>query len=436
MADVRPFRALRYDLSRADLALTIAPPYDIISPELQRALYDRSPYNIVRVEYGEQRAGDSQADDRYTRAACDLDAWRRTGVLVRDDRPAFYRHRQHFEWQGRVYAREATFAVVRLEEWAKGVIKPHEHTLASPKADRLNLLHATRTQVSPVYGLFRLRDGRSAAPELPIGETLVECVAGGQRHTLSAVRDADACDEFAAFLRECDVYVADGHHRYETALAYRDEMRARASVWTGDEPENFVLMALTNICDHGLLVLPTHRMVHPREFTIDHTTRIAQDFQVDDVPRALEDEAHFERALKRLGADKDVTRFLAIGLRPRQAHLLSLRNRAGVESLMPRDQPDAWRRLDVNVLQYGILHAVLGIDDAALTDGGAVTYTQDAREALAAVASGAARLAFLLNATPVEHVLAVADAGGRMPQKSTYFYPKLPTGLVMNALES
>ncbi len=433
MADVRPFRALRYDPAHADPALTIAPPYDVISPEQQSELYRRGPHNIVRIEYGEQRPDDGAADNRYSRAARDLDAWLRAGVLLRDAEPAVYAYRQEFEWDGTRHARIAYFAVVRLEEWEKGVIKPHEHTLSGPKADRLDLLRATRTQVSPVYCVYRARDGAPAMPETP-GDPLYDVEEDGQRHVLSAVRDASALRRFAAHLAACDVYIADGHHRYETALNYRNEVRARSASWTGEEPENFVLMALTDAADAGLLVLPTHRVVSPPSSPSDALARIGRFFDVAEVSG---DGDRLDALLDRLHAAGDGTTACgAVGLVPGAMHLLTLRDRAGIEALMPAAEPAAWRRLDVSVLQFGILEHVFGIDAAALAAGGAVSYTQDAREACAAVEAGRARVAFLLNATPVAQVLDVADAGGRMPQKSTYFHPKLPTGLVMNLLEA
>jgi uncharacterized protein (DUF1015 family) len=431
MADVRPFCALRYDAALADPALTIAPPYDVISPEQQAALYERSAHNIVRIEYGEQRVTDTAADSRYTRAARDLGTWRAAGVLTRDAAPVVYAYRQEFEWEGARHARMAYFAAVRLEAWDAGVIKPHEHTLSGPKADRLDLLRATRTQVSPVYSLFRARAG--AAPAMPAmpGEALYDVVADGQRHVLSAVRDEAQLQAFAAHLAACDVYIADGHHRYETALTYRNECRDRAAAWTGDEPENFVLMALTDAADPGLLVLPTHRLLDPPRLPADALAQVAGHFRVEDVTAG--GLAALLASLAAAGPGD--TRFGAIGLAPGALHVLTLADRAGIEALMPAEQPPAWKRLDVSVLQLGILAPVFGIDDSVLAAGGAVAYTQDPRQAEAAVATHEARVAFLLNATPVDQVLAVADAAGRMPQKSTYFYPKLPTGLVLNALD-
>jgi uncharacterized protein (DUF1015 family) len=428
MAHAVPFRALRFDPARADLAKTIAPPYDVISAAEQRALYDRSPHNIVRVEYGEERADDSERDNRYTRAARELTAWGDGGVLIREANPAIYRYRQEFEWGGAWHTREALFAAVRLEEWERSVIKPHEHTLSNPKADRMNLLRATRTQVSPVYSLYRSKDTPRERLEWDYqGTVLADVTADGQRHVLSAVYDPVGCVALTRWIERCDVYIADGHHRYETALAYRDELRARAARWDTNAPENFVLMALTHAYDPGLLVLPTHRVVHVDVPSRGALEAVARWFDIE----PLAAEADPTRALESVRAPA----FVGVGLEAGARHLLRLRDRAAVEALMPADQPEAWKRLDVNVLQYGILDAAFRIDDARLTAGGAVTYTQDAVEAAAAVDEGRARAAFLLRATPVDDVLAVADAGGRMPQKSTYFYPKLPTGLVMNALD-
>ncbi len=429
MAEVRPFRALRY-ASPADPALAIAPPYDVISPAEQQALYERSPHNVVRVEYGVQRESDTEADSRYTRAAADLAGWRANGVLALDERPAIYGYRQQFEWDARRYSRRAWFVALRLEEWEKGVVKPHEHTLASPKADRLNLLRATRTQISPVYSLFRER--APSETQIADGTPLFDFEADGQRHMLSAITDERGIAAFQAMLAASDVYIADGHHRYETALAYRDEIRARASSWTGDEPENFVLMAMTHHDDSGLLVLPTHRLVHKPFNASEAMKRIHHYFGVKGARTSDPLDATL-RSVREVGNGGE-TAFVTIGVEGSRVHVLTLVDRSGVEALMPQEQSAAWKRLDVNVLQYGVLLDVFGIDDAALKAGGAISYIQDPADAQRAVASGAASCAFLISATPVEQVLAVSDVGGRMPPKSTYFYPKLPTGLVIRAL--
>jgi uncharacterized protein (DUF1015 family) len=280
--------------------------------------------------------------------------------------------------------------------------------------------------VSPVYSLYRPRDGEPARLR---GETVVRAEADGQWHRVERVTDGASVREFARLIAASDVYIADGHHRYETALVYRDEVRARASGWTGDEPENFVLMALTPHDDPGLLVLPTHRLVRPRALPSDPLARLAARFDIEPLDS---DVGELMSALQVAG--ERTAAFVAAGL-DGGIDLLTLRDRAGVEAMMPADQPSAWKGLDVNVLQYGIIQDVFGVDDETLAAGSAVSYTQDAHEAIHAVRRGEARVAFLLNATPIDQVFAVADAGARMPQKSTYFQPKLPTGLVLRPLE-
>jgi uncharacterized protein (DUF1015 family) len=422
MAEIRGFRALRFDGSVVDPANVIAPPYDVISTEQQRLLYARDPHNVIRIEYGETAPTDDTENNRYTRAAKDLVSWRSAGVLIRDQGHAIYRYRLSFEHGGKKYTRDHVFAAVRLEPWSRGVIKPHEHTLAAPKSDRLELLRATRTQVSPVYSLYRPRTAAPTAPKAA-GKPVYAFESDGQRHELSAISDPADVSAWTTLLGESDVYIADGHHRYETALAYRDERLARVTTWTNSEPDNFVLMALTDASDPGLVVLPTHRVIH-REPPPDALARAAQFFDVADAGSPDPP-----------GDGTLATQFVTVGLAAGRVHRLTLRDRAAVEALMPPGQPDAWRRLDVNVLQYGLLGPVFGIDAEALAAGGAVTYTQDAAHAAKQVDLGAASAAALLRATPVDQILAVADAGGRMPQKSTFFHPKLPTGLVLYPLD-
>lgn len=427
MADVRPFRALRYDPARVDPALAIAPPYDVISSALQAELYARSPHNIIRIEYGEQSDDDTTDNNRYTRAAADVSSWRDTDVLRRENIPALYHYRLRFEWDGQQHERDHIFGIVRLEEWAKGVIKPHEHTLSGPKQDRLELLRTTRAQVSPVYCFFQPHTANK--PPHLTGDILYDFEADSQHHTLSAITAERDIAALHAMFAESDFYIADGHHRYETALAYRDERRAAAAIWTGDEPENFVLMAMTEASDPGLLVLPTHRLVHS-PMQPGGLDRIRSLFNVQDIGGAGDDVIGWLD-----NTPDDATAFVAVGLEHGRAHLLTLHDRAVAGASMPVDESAPWKRLDVNVLQYAILQAVFGIDDAALKAGGAVTYIQSPNEAAAAVVAGTASAAFILNATPVDQIVAVSDVNGRMPQKSTYFYPKLPTGLVLNALD-
>ncbi len=435
MADVRPFRALRYDPAVAgDPSRLVAPPYDVIDADEQRRLYAASPYNVVRLEYGEERPDDAPGRDRYARAAADLRRWREEGVLVLDDRPRFYLYEQEFQDEGR-RRRRALMAAVRLEPWERGVILPHERTLPKPKEDRLRLLRSVRANISPVFGLYRDRGALGGLLEPEDPPLLEAATPDGQRHRLFALPQRhDAA--IAQALSERVVYVADGHHRYETALAYRDERRQESERWTGEEPENFVLMALVAADDPGLVVLPAHRLLRPPVTPHDLAPRLSRFFEIEDVtPRSWDGTALLRLLARLAAAGRETVAFGALGLEEQRYHLLRLTSFEAVEPLMPPEKPAVWKRLDVAVLQHAVLKACLGIDESAVAEGEVVSYTEDADQARLAVERGRARLAFLLNPTPVEHILAVADARERLPQKSTYFYPKLATGLVMYPFE-
>lgn len=438
MADVRPLQGLRYQPETAgDLSNVIAPPYDVISEDAQRSLYARSPYNVVRLEYGLDEP--AAVGDRYERAAETLAGWRRSGVLRTDKRPSFYLYEQEFDYEGRHYRRRAIIGRVRIEPWDTGVIRPHEFTLSGPKEDRLHLLRACRCDISPVFGLYRPDGGAATAIcEGAIGSSApaVEAVGvTGQLHRLWVVDEPDAVEDLQRRFVDQTLYVADGHHRYETAWAYRDERRSASAVWSGDEPENFVMMALTAADDPGLLILPIHRLVHPVRQPGDLRAAVRYAFDVAGEAEGNAGALIEQLAKRQNGADIG-SAFVALGAERNQALVLTLSNRDAVERQMPEGRAAAWRRLDVNVLQYGIFEPLLGIDIETVRSGGRVEFTERAEEALKAVASGNAPLAFLLNPTRAEEIFVVADAGERMPQKSTYFYPKLGTGLVLYGLDS
>ena len=437
MADVRPFRGLRYRPGvAANLADLLAPPFDVISPEAQRFLLRRHPANVVRLELGEERPDDTPKDNRYTRAAATLGRWLAEGILAVDPEPAFYLYDQEFFQGGRLLRRRSLLARVRLEPWAKGVVRPHEHTLTAPKEDRLQLLRHCRTSFSPVFALYRDPDGRlgAAASQAVRAAPLAQAhEPGGETHTLYSLADEAATGAIHDLFRDRTLYIADGHHRYETALAYLEERRA--ADWSGEEPENFAFMALTAAEDAGLVVLPIHRVVRLAAIPDDLPARFEGLFLVEDLG-PVRSGGPLRDALARLSeAGSQGPAYVAVGPGPSRLRLLRPRSLEALRASLPPGTPPAWRDLDVALLQYAVLEGLLGIDAAHLARGDALEYTEDAAEALEAVASGRAPLAFLVNATPVEQILAVADAGERMPQKSTFFYPKLATGLVMYPLD-
>ncbi len=430
MADFRPFPALRFNPSVAgEASALIAPPYDVVTPEQAAALRSRSPYNISRVDYGEARPADAEGDNRYTRARRDLDAWLAKGALLRDAAPRLYAYDQQFSLHGATLTRRAIFGRLRLEEWDKGIVLPHEHTRAAAKADRLDLLRATRVNLSPILAMYRGKPSRPLLGPSDLGPAVLDASLPGERHTLRPIEVA-AAESVRRSLAAEKLYVADGHHRYETALFYRDEVKARAGSWTGEEPENFVLAALVDIDDPGLVVLPTHRLVKMPDAFGDPVERLQALFEVrpaGEASRPVDVEA---LAGAMAAAGRSMPAFGAIGLEPGKLHLVTVRDEAEVRRRIPAGHAEVWRGLDVNVLHHALFPAL-----GNRSRPEEIEFTEDAQEAARAVLAGQWDVALLLNATRLDQLVACADAGERMPQKSTYFYPKLATGVVMYPLD-
>ncbi|MDP3061972.1 MAG: DUF1015 domain-containing protein, partial [Chloroflexota bacterium] len=414
--------------------------YDIISPQEQRALHARSPYNVVRLEYGESRQDDREDDNRYTRAASTLADWLAAGILVADEQPSFYVYDQEFQHAGRQYRRRCLLARVRLEEWAKGAIRPHEHTLPLPKKDRLRLLRACRANLSPVFALYRDHDqaiGRALAQAIAASNPTAVAQKSGETHTLWAIADEQAQRWLREQFAPLNLYIADGHHRYETALAYRDERRAAATTWTGEEPESFALLGLTAADDPGLLVLPIHRLARLSLSEDEVLQRLRRYVSVEEVAtEGASDEAAVQRLLDLMAErGQTATAFGLCGPDERRLFLLTLDDAEGLVRRLCPDCPAAWRDLDVAVLDLAVLGMILRIDPEPIEEGGCVAFIDDPGQAWHEVRAGRYSAAFLVNPVRVEQILALADAGRRMPRKSTFFHPKLATGLVINRLD-
>jgi uncharacterized protein (DUF1015 family) len=419
---VEPFRGLLFNPRVAgDPSRLVAPPYDLIGPERQNELYDRSPYNIIRLEYGRDA-------DRYGAAQATLDEWLRASVLNRPARPAIYQYTQRFEHEGRKLTRTGYVARFRLEEFGPGRVLPHERTFPAAKEDRLRLLTAIETNTSSIFGLYS-----GTHPEL---DRLCQNVAA--RAPLVSVRDdlgidndlrvIDDAAEIAVIQNSLEkplVLIADGHHRYETALNYQ---RARRANDNSSEPRpfDFTLMTLVSCHDPGLVILPTHRVVK----TLDPSalasfrTRAIEIFDVSEASNSRE----LHALLARTGHGA-----LAVALKGGTHLMLTLRDRAAIDAALA-EAPREVRDLDVSVLHSLVLERIFGMDADAVRKGGNIEYTIDSAGAYAAVAEGRADGAFLMSPPTIDDVERVSLAGATMPQKSTYFFPKLLTGLVMNPL--
>ena len=421
---IAPFRGLRYDPARVDPSTVIAPPYDVVGEDAVAALHDRSPYNVGHIESPRAAGG----GDPYAHAAVLLEAWRREGVVVREEAPVYYVYEQRSAIGGERVARRCCFARMRLSPFEDGIVRPHEHTMSGPKADRLALLRATRVNISPLLVMYQ--DASGAAAAVIANATATQPVYSatddrGDEHRLWIVDDPAAVEALTAAAAASPATIADGHHRYETALNYRAERDG------ADEGARWVLAGLVADDEPGLVVLPTHRLLPDAQPSADFVARLGELYDIEQIDVSGGVEGLWARV--EAGAS-DAGTFGLLGLDGASLHLLRARSPEAIDAAMPAGWSAASRALDVLILNETILHPLLGLDAAAFT-AGRVEFSEDVDEAWEWTRGEPGRLAFLVNATRIDQVVAVADAGEVMPQKSTFFYPKLATGMVLNPLD-
>jgi uncharacterized protein (DUF1015 family) len=441
MAHVIPFRGTLYDPSTVgDIAQVVAPPYDIIDAAMQRALHERHPQNIIRLELGYEQPGDDTASNKYRRAAASLKEWLRTGALRRDTNPALYYHTIEYVPP---YAPPGTatrllkgfLANVALEEFGTGKIYPHENTRAAAKTDRLNLLQACGANFSPIFSLYSDSSGeilasleQATATEKPRIDFQDDA---GFRQRLWSVTNTTVVGKVVEAMQKKPLFIADGHHRYETALNYRRLRRAEAGAATQGalQPYDSVMMLFSSLEDRGLTVLPTHRVLTTAVPPAGDLKKMLSDsFEFIDFPFQHNQESQVrEEFLKTLRDRGRSSPVFGLAIRhDARYYLLRLR-----ESHRPGPTESPRDRLDVSILQQ----CVVGRLCPTQKEQEAILYTKDDHEALNWVLDGTGTAALLLNATKVSEVQAVASAGERMPHKSTYFFPKPLTGLVINVME-
>lgn len=427
MADFTPFAGLRYDTEKVRLDEVLAPPYDVIDSEQRSELLARSEYNVVEVELpvGED-------DTKYERAAAALNTWRENGILTQDE-PAFYIYEQEFRvpGTGQTLKRRGVLGALLLEEFGTGV-QPHEFTLSGPKQDRLKLLRATGTNTSPIFGLFEDKDAwtaqlleRLSQESQPDGEARDH---EGVLHRIWKVVDEDVVNAITDALDAEAILIADGHHRYETALNYRNERAAAAGDdWRGTEPENYVMMMCVSMQDPGLIILPTHRLIKnvALETVAALPDTLQKYFHVEKIPGEAND------LLGKVNEGETIRIGLIV---PGAQYLLTLREGQSHLPELEAGRSQAYNDLDVTILHRLILERELSIGAAELAAGEHVDYNIDVVESSEKVESKEYEAAFILRPTRIEQVSECCASGDKMPQKSTYFYPKLITGLVLRPM--
>ncbi len=443
MAKILPFKGLRYNPSKVEIEDAVAPPYDVIGEDARELLHERHPNNIARLIRGKDLPEDGPDENKYTRAGRSLEEWISDGILVRDEQPSIYVYEQQYQYSAdNPRTRRGFIALARLEDLDSGVILGHEHTLMKPKQDRLSLLRECRANLSPIFSLF-------SEPEGKIDSTLVEIAFTPPaydfvddsliRNRLWVVSDPSIMDSLVSQLDEHTLIIADGHHRYETALIYRHICRDQHRGAPGGKPHDYTMMMFVNIDGEGVTIYPIHRTIRGiPDFDPDlFRKRLEENFELVTYPFTCGDCEEIEQELMldmaRMG---ETTHSFGLYLGGNRFDFLRAKEPERLHRLINGSLSEGRKALDVSVVHSIILRDILKIDSEHISKEEHVAYTPSAKKALEAVRTREAQIALLLNPTKPEQVKAVTSEGDRMPQKSTFFYPKLLSGLVINRFDS
>jgi len=424
MAEVRPFKGLLYDKQAitGDYASVMAPPYDVIPKNMRDELYEKNMYNVVKLILGRSLENDGPENNKYIRAKNFLNEWQKKGVLVRDDAESFYVYLQEYEYKGKKYRRTGFIGLIKIEDPDKDTVLPHEHTLAKPKEDRLNLIKQVRSNLSPIFTLFNDDTGE-------IGKILEECAAAsdpvidietdGVCHKLWHLSDGASLKRIVSQMAGKKIFIADGHHRYEVARTYRDMRRQEEG---DDGSADYIMMYFTDASEHdNLTVMATHRVIKAMP-DVEVEAKLGVYFDITE----CDDLSGLMERIEGAGEDH------VFGFYDGEKYLfMKPKDKSAILGLITEEMTDDWKQLDVSVLHSAVLNSILSVSGAE----GNITYVRDPETAEVLVKDGSHMAAFFLNPTRVAQLTAVAEHGEMMPQKSTYFYPKLLTGLVINRFE-
>ncbi len=435
MAEIRPFSGWRYNQSLVkDISTVICPPYDVISSSLHENLHTRNDYNFIRIEDAKKSPNDTPADNKYTRTAATLKQWLNQKILVPENSPAIYLHDHYFRLQGKDHIRRGIITRVRLEEWDKMIIRPHENILSAPKEDRQNLLKALKVNTSPVLMMYQDPERKIAtalAKETKKKPVIDTTIPEGDRHKVWAITDTMVVNLIAGAMAQQPFYIADGHHRYTSALTYHREQMAATPGLLPDNAVNFVMSTLVDFADPGLIILAPHRVIRGLTLSVlsELKPKLGAYFEITELPANTKD------AWQKLDAEMskpDGIRLGFFGPGTDNFYALKLRDEKILAEVMP-DSSNIYRKLDVSVLDHVVLNKILGLGIDVRTED-RVSFSHDREESMKAVLRGEQQVVFFLKPVRPELIKTVSDANEKMPRKSTYFYPKAPAGIVVNPL--
>ncbi len=435
MVEVAPFKGITYNVEKIPfLDKVMSPPYDIISEKMQEQLYNNHPNNYVRLILGKIFSNDSEINNRYTRANKELETMLQKSILIQSDTPAIYPYLIEYMFKGQKKAMKGFFILLQLDRNYKQV-KAHEKTLSKPKADRLNLIKTCRANLEPIQLLYIDElDNLQQVIKKELNEKPIISVKGYDsfQHSIWKITNKKIIAMVREQLHDKTLFIADGHHRYQTSINYANEMEKKSGITKKDAPYNYIMVILANMFDDGLTILPTHRLI---SLSIDREKvlrELSEYFTIKTFSRK-QDKMNYKQLIEAIKKQLETTSQHQFAMVFRDAYyLLSLKNES-VMDVFAQDKSKIWRTLDVSILHKIIIEHVLGVSPDALEDH--VKYTRDDEEAIRFIDDGSFSFSFIMNATKIDELKAIAEAGEHMPQKSTYFLPKMLSGLVMYKMD-
>ncbi len=439
MAEIRPFKGIRYNSKVVKLEEVITEPYDRIPPSLQEEYYRRSPFNVVRIILGKEIEPENPEQDKYKRAKLYLEEWMRKGVLIREEKESLYLYEQEFRVDKAWKKRKGLVARVKLEEFSSKKVLPHEKTFPKHKEDRLNLLRATNTNTEQIFLLYKDEEQRvSQAIEDSLQRASLVAEVGDEDnifHRLWIISDEEDIERIQDGMRDKVLIIADGHHRYETSLNFRKETIQKMKTIKGDEPFQYVMMTLFDFDDPGLVILPTHRLLRGVDRLTEESLRkvLTPYFEIEEIEWTdLSNKSSVSLALEKINSGSHV--FAGISSEFRKIFIFRLKSEKILNEEMDPQKPTEWKKLDVSILHSLILDKLASLCSQPLSLEGQVGYIREVEEGIRKIVEGEFQMLFLLKAVTLPELKSVIEKGELMPHKSTDFFPKLKSGLIMNPL--